>query len=90
MLNEITAISGNIKKVSESGIPAHTPMLFFASDGGGTGISTANWRRPLSNYISKISNGKIIFLNCGHYVQDYESTEISEKSQSFIDSLSNK
>lgn len=87
MRNEIASIKENAKVVQNLSIP-NVPMLFFASNGEGTGYDKTTWRSFLEEYISSVPSGEIIELECSHYVHDYEYNEIAEKSIAFIGNLS--
>ncbi len=66
------------------------PTLFFVSndqmlsDAYG---SIENWQQIHENYISKMSVGEIVYLDCGHYVHAEKPEEIAEKIIDFMDSL---
>lgn len=66
------------------------PTLFFVSndqmlsDAYG---SIENWHQIHENYISKMSVGEIVYLDCGHYVHAEKPEEIAEKIIDFMDSL---
>lgn len=83
MLNETKNIKENAKKL-ESIDNTNVPMLFFASNGDGTGYSTVEWRRFITEYIYGKENGECIFLECSHYVHDIEYQTIYEKGLDFI------
>lgn len=67
------------------------PTLFFVSDDkdmlSDAFGSVDNWHRIHENYISKMTTGDIIYLDCGHYVHVEKPEEITEKMVDFIDSL---
>ena len=62
----------NAQKVKNAGVP-DVPMYFFISNGKNLGNS--NWRKLHSDYVAKLKIGKCKFFDCGHYVQDYETTD---------------
>lgn len=87
MINETAAVKENAKKVEAGGIP-QIPMLLFISDGsGGTGFDRKTWRNIPKNYISQVSGGTCIELDCPHYVHDHEYTKIAEETVKFISGL---
>lgn len=87
MINEVKTIKENAKTVAQNGTP-QVPMLLFLSDGsGGTGFDTDTWRRIPKEYISGLSNGKYIELDCPHYVHDHEYERISSEIRTFLDKL---
>ena len=83
MLNETKNIKENAKKL-ESIDTTNVPMLFFASNGDGTGYSKEEWRTFITDYIYGKQNGECIILECSHYVHDIEYQTIYEKSLNFI------
>ena len=42
------------------------------------------WRSYQKNFIEKNENGKIVELDCSHYVHDHEYETISEKMKEFL------
>ena len=73
------------KKVKEGGIPIDIPIYFFISDGKEVAVSS--WGELLSAYSDKLENGKYMYLDCGHYVHNYEEGIIAEESIKFIDEI---
>lgn len=69
------------------------PTLLFASQDeatfnamlGENGLEI--WKKIHENYIDGLSNGKIVQLDCGHYVHVEEPERISAELKSFIDGL---
>lgn len=86
MLNEVQAIKTNASKVKESGVP-NIPILMFSSNGQGTGWDGDVWRTLQKNYIEKAKGGKIINLDCSHYIHDIEYKKIADETEVFIRSL---
>ncbi len=87
MINECMSVKDNAKKVNDMGIP-QLPMLLFISNGsGGTGFDEETWRKIPIEYISQISDGKYIELDCPHYVHDYEYITISKEISDFLSSI---
>lgn len=86
MIDEILSVEANAQKVSELP-PPQVPMLFFTSNGKGTGIDMKKWRQYQKNYLAKVNDSQQVIFNCGHYVQDYKDKTIATKSRQFIHSL---
>lgn len=83
MLNEVKSIKENARKVESDHIP-QVPMLLFVSNGEGTGLDKETWRSYQREYIANIANGKMIELDCPHYIHDFEYQVISEKIVEFL------
>lgn len=84
MIDETEWVKENAEKVKKMGVP-QLPMLLFISDGsGGTGFDKETWRKIPIEYISQVSNGTYIELDCPHYVHDYEYEIISERIHAFL------
>ena len=87
MINEAECVKENAEKVNDMGVP-QLPMLLFISDGsGGTGFDKETWRKIPMEYISQVTNGKYVELDCPHYVHNYEYNAISENIKAFLLSL---
>ncbi|SHI72161.1 Serine aminopeptidase, S33 [Clostridium amylolyticum] len=86
MLNELDSIQENAKKVDDMGIP-QVPMLFFISNGNGTGFKEDKWQQYLKNYISKVPEGQQVLLDSRHYIHNYEYETIEIESKRFIGKL---
>ena len=85
MINECESVKANAMTVKNGGVP-QLPVLLFISDGsGGTGFDKESWRRIPKEYISQISGGEYIELDCPHYVHNYEYEKISDESKAFLD-----
>lgn len=83
MLNEVEHIKANAAKV-KTGVLPQVPMLFFVSNGTGTGWDEVAWHSYQKNYIGQVEQGSIVELDCPHYVHDYEYKMISEKIREFL------
>lgn len=83
MMNEVSSIKENAKLVGEAGVP-QVPMLLFVSNGSGTGWEEEAWTNYQKDYIKEVKNGKLIELNCPHYVHDHEYELIAEEISDFI------
>ncbi|GGH73612.1 pimeloyl-ACP methyl ester carboxylesterase [Pullulanibacillus pueri] len=86
MINELESVKANAQKVNEMP-PPQVPMLFFTSNGAGTGIAREEWQHYQKDYLSKVNNSQQILLDCGHYVQDFKYETIATHSKIFINSL---
>ena len=87
MLNEVEYIKKNAEKVQNNGVP-QVPILLFVSDGSGTGWNEDEWREYQNSYLETVANGKLIKLDCPHYVHDYEYERISEEIRRFMEGIS--
>lgn len=83
MLNEVEWIKENAEIVHNNGVP-QVPMLLFVSNGNGTGWSKDEWREYQNSYIENVENGKLINLDCPHYIHDYKYDPISEEIRVFL------
>lgn len=86
MLNETKSIKENAKKLEKIDT-TNVPMLFFASNGEGTGYSKENWRKFIIDYIDSKLNGEYKILDCSHYVHNIEYQRIYEESLNFINKI---
>ena len=83
MLNEVKCIKENAKTVQNNGVP-QVPMLLFVSNGIGTGWNEDEWRGYQNSYLENVEKGKLINLDCSHYIHDYEYNTISEEIRVFL------
>lgn len=86
MLNEVQEIKKSASKVKKNGVP-DVPILMFSSNGQGTGWDEEVWKNFQENYVENIEDGKIINLDCSHYVHDIEYEKIADETKKFIKSL---
>lgn len=86
MLNEVESIKENAEIVNNKGIP-QVPMLFFVSNGIGTGWNKVAWPKYQKDYLADVKNGSIVELDCPHYVHDYEYETISKNIRAFLVNL---
>lgn len=86
MMNEVGSIKESAKVVDDAGVP-QVPMLLFVSNGSGTGWEEESWRNYQKDYIQEVSDGRLVELNCSHYVHDHEYVLIAEEMSDFISSL---
>lgn len=87
MINEIESVKPNAQKVAALP-PPNVPMIFFTSNGKGTGIDTKRWRNYQKSYLAKVSDSRQVIFDSGHYVHDYRYKTIATKSRNFIQGLS--
>lgn len=84
MLNETIDIKAGAEKVGNTELPK-VPILLFSSDGsGGTGFEKEEWFELQESFADKIG-AKLIHLQCGHYVHDYEFIRIAKEIKLFLD-----
>ena len=86
MLNETKSIKENAKKLEKIDT-TDVPMLFFASNGDGTGYSKEEWRKFIIDYIDSKQNGNYKILDCSHYVHNIKYQTIYEESLNFINKI---
>lgn len=86
MLKEVQEIKDSASKVEEGPIP-NIPILIFSSNGQGTGWDENAWRAFQNNYVEKSKDGKIINLDCSHYVHDIQYKKIAHETEIFIRDL---
>jgi pimeloyl-ACP methyl ester carboxylesterase len=86
MLNETKSIKENAKKLEKIDT-TNVPMLFFASNGEGTGYKKENWRKFIIDYRDSKLNGEYKILDCSHYVHNIEYQRIYEESLNFINKI---
>lgn len=82
-MEEVRTIKGSAKTVNKLGVP-QIPMPLFISNGTGTGWNKDDWFSFQKNYTESIENGKVIKLDCPHYVHDYEYKTISKNIIEFL------
>ena len=86
MINEAKEIKNNAIKIKE-GINIDIPILMFCSNGKGTGWSEEEWRKLQKDFIAHKKEGKLINLDCSHYVHNHEYKKIAEDIKVFIDNI---
>lgn len=86
MLNETKSIKESAKKL-ENIDNTNVPMLFFASNGEGTGYKKEEWRKFIIDYIDSKQNGEYKLLDCSHYVHNIEYQKIYDESIKFIEKI---
>ena len=84
MINEALCVKDNAKAVAAGGIP-QVPFLLFCSDGsGGTGFSMEDWRAIQAGFAAECSDARLIELDCGHYIHDFEYKRIAAEIKDFL------
>ena len=65
------------------------PTLFFVSDGSVMShlMDADTWISIHEDYINGLTNGVIIYLDCGHYVHVERPDEVASGIEAFADSL---
>lgn len=87
MINEAQEIKKSAETVA-AGATVSVPILIFSSNGsGGTGFDTNTWRSFHRKFIQSVPNGKIIELDCPHYVHDYEYEKIAKATSLYLSKL---
>ncbi len=90
MINEMESIKSNAIKVKENGGVPDIPILIFSSNGQGTGWDEEFWKKNLKRLYRKIEFGKLVDLDCSHYVHNIEYEKIVNETKIFIDGLNKK
>lgn len=83
MRNEVSQIKANAELVKRNEVVS-VPVLLFSSNGSGTGWEQKQWRDYQKEYIDKLSNARLITLNCSHYVHDLEYEKIAREIISYL------
>lgn len=84
IMNEGLAVPDAVKEIDSNSTP-DIPMLMFVSDGKETG--TDNWIDVQHEYASEITGAKVIELDCGHYVHNFEQDRIADSVKDFVEAL---
>ncbi len=83
MLAEMESVRLNAARVGESAV-SQLPMLLFCSNGQGTAMDGDLWLGYQADFIRDVENGRLVELDCPHYVHDYEYQRISEEIRGFL------
>ncbi len=83
MLREAAAIRESARLAGEGEVP-QIPMLFFLSNGVGTGFDTEAWRQIAGDYLAQVREWWRVELDCPHYVHDHQYRFISWEIKSFL------
>ncbi|MFZ7130839.1 MAG: hypothetical protein ACOWWR_00600, partial [Eubacteriales bacterium] len=68
---------------------SNVAMLFFISNGDGTGYEKNEWQNFIIDYIKNKEKGKYIILDCSHYIHNIEYKKIYAESLEFLNKLEN-
>ncbi|GAB3056157.1 alpha/beta hydrolase [Virgibacillus ainsalahensis] len=85
MIKEVKQIKENAEEVGKGDIP-NVPLLLFSSNGQGTSWDEKTWIGFQKDF-SVQANGRLIELDCSHYVHSIEYERIAEESKKFINGL---
>ncbi len=85
MRNEASCIKASAALTAAEGYP-QLPMLIFCSDGKGTGFSREDWQKIQGDFAEE-SGADIVYLDCSHYVHNYEQERIAQKVKAWIDEV---
>jgi pimeloyl-ACP methyl ester carboxylesterase len=83
--NEWEAVYNNAETVAASPYP-NIPVLLFSSDGSEIGDF---WISCQNDFANKM-NAKLILLNCGHYIHQFEAKRIADECKKFLDHIREK
>ncbi len=83
MINEAEEIKNNALIVDKGSI-VDIPILMFSSNGNGTGWNKEEWKKFQNDYINKNKRGKLIDVECSHYVHNHKYKNIAENIKSFL------
>lgn len=83
MLSEAALAGQNAETVKGAGTP-QVPVLLFASNGEGTGWDAGKWVGFQENFLRGIPEGRLVKLDCPHYVHDFAYEAISEDIVEFL------
>lgn len=81
VINEGSAVPAVCADIDGKPLP-DIPTLLFVSDG--KEVADDNWAGIQRDYASKLSDCKVIELDCGHYVHNFEADRISAEIKDFI------
>ena len=82
MLSEVNYIRDNAKAVAENEVPVNIPMYFFISDD--QEATAIGWKKTLTDYLTKITDGKYMQLATGHYVHYDKAEIIAKEAKAFL------
>ena len=83
MLNEVRHVQENARIVRQGGVP-QLPMLLFASNGSGTGWDADAWQAYQRDFLQGVDNGRLVQLDCPHYVHNHAYAAISREILAFL------
>ncbi|WP_132283214.1 alpha/beta fold hydrolase [Natranaerovirga hydrolytica] len=83
MLREFKSVKSNAQFVSEREMP-DIPMLLFVSNGEDTGWDEEKWKSYPKEFISQLSEGQLIELDCAHYIHNIEYERIEVEIRQYL------
>ncbi len=81
VINEGLSITEAVREIDGKPKP-DVPMLMFLSDG--KEVKGTNWIENHYDYVSDLTDAKIVELGCGHYVHNFMQDRIAEDIKEFI------
>ncbi|WP_022761820.1 alpha/beta fold hydrolase [Butyrivibrio sp. AD3002] len=81
VINEGLSITDAVSEI-DSKPKQDVPMIMFISDG--KEVKGTNWVQNHYDYVSDLSDAKVIELDCGHYVHNFMQDRIAEDIREFI------
>ena len=81
VINEGLSITEAVREIDGKPKP-DVPMLMFLSDG--KEVKGTNWIENHYDYVSDLTDAKVVELGCGHYVHNFMQDWIAEDIKEFI------
>ena len=81
VINEGLSITEAVREIDSKPKP-DVPMIMFLSDG--KEVKGTNWIENHYDYVSDLTDAKVIELGCGHYVHNFKQDRIAEEIREFI------
>ena len=81
VINEGLSITEAVREIDGKPKP-DVPMLLFLSDG--KEVKGTNWIENHYDYVSDLTDAKVVELGCGHYVHNFMQDRIAEDIKEFI------
>ena len=81
VINEGLSITEAVREIDGKPKP-DMPMLMFLSDG--KEVKGTNWIENHYDYVSDLTDAKVVELGCGHYVHNFMQDRIAEDIKEFI------
>ena len=81
--NNLENVSAVTAELNAAPLPTVPMIMYVSADNGGL----ENWVSGMQAMVDASSNGKLIKLDCGHYVHDFEYERISKDMKAFIEGL---
>ena len=81
VINEGLSITEAVREIDSKPKP-DVPMIMFLSDG--KEVKGTNWIENHYDYVSDLTDAKVIELDCGHYVHNFMQDRIAEDIKEFI------